>query len=582
MLKKEVKNKLREASTKFLEKQINLASSKNNSWLRHVKRLAARPGDNSESAFTLPKHVEENLTTLESCNKICEFFSKISQEYTPLDPANLPAHVRDKLDNDPCTHPYLADHIVYEGLKKGKITCSVPGDLPVQLLEKFMPELTAPIAAIYREAIATHTWPEPYKKEYHLPIKKVPIPQSEDDLRNLGLTPFFSKRLEWFLIQWLWPYISGHIDLDQLGGLPGCSVNHYLVQMLDFIHRSLDNNKKSPTAVLAALVDFSKAFNRIDHNVIVTILANLNVPTCALRLLISYLSNRKMCVRLNGAVSGDQPIPGGGPQGGLLTVLLFDLQVNLAGCPCPVQPILPLGVPGPQPDPALANPLPPCHQTGKTLKKKYVDDLSLLEKIQLQSILVATPPIVGPLNIHEIPQLMLPPEKSILQHMLADLALFTDRNKMKINHKKTKILPFNLSQKHDFLPQLSFPQCEPLEVIYKTRLLGVTITSDLNWSEHINDITKQATKKLWVLIRFKAVGGTTDQLLTVYKTRIRSTLEFAALVFHCGLTKEQSQKLEMVQKKALVIMLSNQYTNYETALTTRPANNSQPTGHLIH
>ena len=49
------------------------------------------------------------------------------------------------------------------------------------------------------------TWPKPFKKEYHLPIKKVPQPQSEDDLRNLGFTPFLSKRLEWFLIQWIWP-----------------------------------------------------------------------------------------------------------------------------------------------------------------------------------------------------------------------------------------------------------------------------------------------------------------------------------------------------------------------------------------
>ena len=40
-----------------------------------------------------------------------------------------------------------------------------------------------------------------------------------------------------------------------------------------------------------------------------------------------------MCVRFNGAVSDDQDIPGGGPQGGLLTVLLFDLQVNFAGVP---------------------------------------------------------------------------------------------------------------------------------------------------------------------------------------------------------------------------------------------------------
>ena len=168
---------------------------------------------------------------------------------------------------------------MYEGLKKGKKTCSVPGDIPVKLLEEFLPELTAPVAAIYREAIATHSWPSSYKKEFHLPINKVPCPQSEDDLRNLGLTPFFSKRLEWFLIQWIWPYISPHIDVDQLGGLPGCSVNHYLILMLDFIHRKLDTNHRNPTAVLTCLVDFSKAFNRIDHNIIITILSDLNVPT---------------------------------------------------------------------------------------------------------------------------------------------------------------------------------------------------------------------------------------------------------------------------------------------------------------
>ena len=69
----------------------------------------------------------------------------------------------------------------------------------MKILDEFLPELTAPVAAIYREAIATHTWPDPFKMEYHLPINKVPIPQSEEDLRNLGLTPFISKRLEWFL-----------------------------------------------------------------------------------------------------------------------------------------------------------------------------------------------------------------------------------------------------------------------------------------------------------------------------------------------------------------------------------------------
>ena len=96
-----------------------------------------------------------------------------------------------------------------------------------------------------------------------------------------------------------------HIDTDQLGGLPGCSVNHYLIRMLDFIHRKLDVTSTCPTAVVCTLVDFSKAFNRMDHNVIMTILSDLNIPTCALCLIASYLTNRKMCVRYNGATSDE-------------------------------------------------------------------------------------------------------------------------------------------------------------------------------------------------------------------------------------------------------------------------------------
>ena len=414
--------------------------------------------------------------------------------------------------------------------------------------------------------MATHSWPKPFKKEYHLPINKVPQPQSEDDLRNLGLTPFLSKQLEWFLIQWIWPYIDHHIDLDQLGGLPGCSVEHYLILMLDFIHKNIDKNHKEPTAVLTSLVDFSKAFNRIDHNVIVTILADLNIPTCALRLITSYLSQRKMCVRYNGAESDEQDIPGGGPQGGLLIVILFDMQVNMAGAPCPVPSLLPLGHEGPEIDPQQAGPLPLCHLKEKTMKKKYVDDLSLLESINLISTLVPAPPIIGPSNLHEQPGLVLPADQSVLQHQLADLLVFTDDNKMKINFKKTKIIPFNTTKKYDFLPQLHFPGSEPLEVIYETRLLGVILTSNLSWTAHVNDISRRATGKLWVLMRFKSLGGTTEQLLKVFQTRIRSTLEFAAPVFHSGLTQDQSRQIESVQKKAFAIILGRSYTSYEVAL----------------
>ena len=98
--------------------------------------------------------------------------------------------------------------------------------------------------------------------------------------------------------------------------------------MIDFIHRKFDTGRKDQTTVIACLVDFSKAFNRMDHNILITILCDLNILTCALRLIMSYLSHRKMCVRYQGATSAEKYIHGGGPQGGLLTVLLFNLNCN--------------------------------------------------------------------------------------------------------------------------------------------------------------------------------------------------------------------------------------------------------------
>ena len=66
-------------------------------------------------------------------------------------------------------------------------------------------------------------------------------------------------------------------------------------------------------------------------------------------------------------------------------------------------------------------PPPPCHNKEDTLKKKYVDDMSLLESINLKTSLLPYPVLIGPRNFHELPGLYLPPEKSTLQHQLSDL-----------------------------------------------------------------------------------------------------------------------------------------------------------------
>ena len=429
-----------------------------------------------------------------------------------------------------------------------------------------------PVAAIYRESVSSHQWPQCYKQERHLPIKKKQDPINEDDLRTLGLTVFFSKRLEAFLIRWIWPYILPHLSKDQMGGIPGSSVVHYLIRMIHWILQKLDNSAQEPSAVLATLIDFSKGFNRMSPVILVTKLSDLNIPTCALRLIISYLSHRSMVTTFNGAVSSSQHLCGGGPQGSLLIVLLFCVQVNEAGLPCPrldVNPPLPAGVHGPALEPVHRHPPEPCHQVEKTDKKIYVDDLSKLEVVALKKSLIKMDPnFIGPMNYHEQNRLVLPPEKSILQHKLKDIQEFTERNMMLINKKKTMVMPFNFTTKYDFIPWLNFPGEEPLKVIYKTKLLGVTITSDLTFAAHVEDITRKVTKNMWILLRFRDIGASRDQLLSLWHQKGRSILEFASPVFFSRITKEQSKAIEDCQKKAFSVILGAEFLTYQRALMT--------------
>ena len=92
-----------------------------------------------------------------------------------------------------------------------------------------------------------------------------------------------------------------------------------------------NQDSPEPTAILACLVDFSKAFNRQDHSIIITKLSDMGVQPWLLKLVISFLSNRKMVVRYKGEVSSIKELPGGGPQGALLGLLLFLVLVNDIG-----------------------------------------------------------------------------------------------------------------------------------------------------------------------------------------------------------------------------------------------------------
>ena len=100
---------------------------------------------------------------------------------------------------------------------------------------------------------------------------------------------------EHFVVQWLLEYIGDIIDIRQYGGIKGSSTTHYIFELLNFILLNLDSYDQK--AVVACFVDFQKAFDRQNHNLLIQKLSDLGVPGWLLSIVISFLSGRRMIVR---------------------------------------------------------------------------------------------------------------------------------------------------------------------------------------------------------------------------------------------------------------------------------------------
>ena len=168
---------------------------------RILKNMGAQPGDCTDSNnFTLPEHARENLTAKESADRIAQYFSKISNEYPPLDLTSLPDRVKANL-NSHSHPPVISEYECYKKiLRAKKPKAGVPGELPPKIIKEFSVELAKPLQILYNKIIQSGKWPHHWKTEYTTPIGKIPVPETEDDLRPISLTPFFSKVMEHFVV----------------------------------------------------------------------------------------------------------------------------------------------------------------------------------------------------------------------------------------------------------------------------------------------------------------------------------------------------------------------------------------------
>ena len=327
--------KMKSASQNFLDRSVrSLMESAPGKAYGILKRMGAQPGDKLDAgSFEIPEHISIGLTAAQSADRIAQKFADISQEFPPLRIENLPTRVFQKIKNsEKVNPPHISRGLVEDKISKAKMTKGgVPGDLPARLAKEFGPELAIPAAIIFNRISHTGSWPARWKSEHGLPLNKMKPeqPKHEGELRIISLTAFLSKTYEKIVMDWLLHFVGIKIDINQYGGTRGKSINHHLIDLINFILYNQDLTESK--AVLAAMIDFEKAFNRQNHHILITILSDMGVPGWLLKVVIGFLQDRTLIVNYKGEKSSSKDMPGGGPQGTILGMFLFIILINSAG-----------------------------------------------------------------------------------------------------------------------------------------------------------------------------------------------------------------------------------------------------------
>ena len=372
-------------------------------------------------------------------------------------------------------------------------------DIPACILKHCKEPLSYPILLIWKDSMQRGYIAKQYKTQIITPVHKKASKSDPANYRPIALTSHIIKILERIIRDQLVSHLEGQnlICRNQHGFRKGRSCLTQLLLHIDQILNNLLENKDTDVIYL----DYAKAFDKVDHQILMQKLHAYGVRGKLLTWLNCYLSNRHQSVVINGKRSYPAKVISGVPQGTVLGPVLFILYLNdLQSC--------------------IKN----------SVISSFADDTRLKKNISTIS------------------------DTNLLQSDLDSAITWSDENNMLLHQKKFELISHTTGQKNPLL-ELPF-QSELTE--YTTadgsiispqptvRDLGVTITSDISWSTHITKITEESRKiSAWVLSVFSDRSVST--LLPLYKTIVRSRLEYCCPLWHPSKI-EDIKLLEGVQR----------------------------------
>lgn len=472
--------------TYFIKRILNTQDTNPKKWWSNIKQLA---GFAKSSGVSSLFHNGVFKRGVELADTIAESFCKVTKNIPPLKFNRLPVLTT------PDEFIITSQQVEYELSQINTQKSSGPDEIPNWLLKTCAPLISDPISSIFNSSIAQGFLPNVWKSADVLAIPKIPKPKSVDeDLRPISLTSVLSKILERFVFRWLSHYVWPHIDHYQYGNIKNSSTTHALIHL---IHHWLAALETPGNTIRSCMIDFSKAFDRVDHNILLAKLSNFNVPNILMNWCANFLEHRHFRVKMGKLKSDWKEINAGVPQGTILAPLFFLIMINDLTTTLPLY--------------------------------KYVDDCTAYEIISRSTNNVT------------------------LQTDLNSVNTWTETNNMRLNVKKTKEFRVSFLKTPVIPDQLTINNI-PLDIVKSFKLLGITITSDLTWNIHADNTCAKASKRLYALRILKRNGVPVADLLTIFCTFIRPVLEYACQVWHTSLPSTLSDQIEHVQKRALKIV----------------------------
>ena len=505
----------------------DLKFSNPSKWYSKLKRMSSHNSAKNEECEILSLVGLPNQTQAEV---IADEFSAVSNLYEPLNKDDISTQSKNEKPV-----PIMTPYFVHQRIKKLKNNSStLKGDLPAKVIKMFGYEISFPLSNIFIRCCKSGEYPNIWKKEIVTPVPKQYPPEKPNQMRKISGTLNFSKFFEGFLADAIVADMADQRDVSQFGNRKGLSTQHYLIKMLHRILVSLDNPKRNESfAAMLLLIDWRQAFDRQCHYLgMKSFIAN-GVRNSIIPVLTNYFQDRKMQVKWKGTLSTARSMPGGGAQGSHLGSLEYDSQSNDAG-----------------------------NLVSETDRFKFVDDMSLLDILNL----LACNLIEYDFSQHvasDIPTgfKFLPGKDSHAQHILDNVASWTDEKKMSLNEDKSKVMIINFTKINQFATRLTIND-KVLETVEETKLLGSIISSDLTWHRNTDYLVKKGYQRLEILKKLYSFNIPSEDLVHIYILYVRSILKFNACVWYFSITQQERCEIERVQKVALKISLKNRYISY--------------------